>query len=183
MMGMREAASTSWFLRALGCGGIIVIACWGFALLLTAFMGPLKVLGQSKGCQSNLHSMTRAFQMYADDYEDHYPLAASWMDSTKPYVDNKDRYQCPSVSQEMDGRFGYAINAELAAKERRKIADLNKAALVFDSSILSRNASGSVQTLPKPGRHRSRPTKGQAIRPGNNVGYADGGVRMRFDDK
>jgi len=180
---MKESASSNWILRTLACGGCVVVALWGFALLLGGLMGPLRILGQSKGCQSNLHSLTRGFQMYADDYEDHYPISISWIDSTGPYVSDTSRFHCPSVSFENGSPFGYAANSEKSAAERGKIAELSKVPLIFDSSVLSKNANDSFQSLPKPGRHTSRPARGEAILPGNNIGYGDGSVRMRFDPK
>ncbi len=182
-MRSTETASSSWLLRALSCGGCAVAALWGFGLLVGSMMGPLRTLGQTAACGSNLLRVTRAFQMYADDYEDKYPLGASWMDATKPYLDRPDRLHCPSVSQGSDSRFGYAMNSDVSGKTRGKIADLEKTPLVFDSTNISANSADAFKSLPRPGRHRSRAAKGEPIRSGNNVGYASGKVHVRFDKR
>lgn len=158
------------------------MAFWVFALLLGSMMGSFRLIGQSANCRSNLMRVTRAFQMYSDDNEDSYPTVAKWNSAISPYLDRPDRLACPSAAQ-LGRSGGYAMNSSIAGKARPKIDDPARTPLVFDSSNLTANAADLLTSLPKPGRHRGKPVKGQPILPGNNVGYGDGSVRMRFDSK
>src|SRR5262245_17659102 len=48
-------------------------------------------------CQENLRQICQAFQLYAQDYDDHYPLRADWIDTTNRYMRDPKIYQCPTV--------------------------------------------------------------------------------------
>jgi len=92
-----------------GLGKLIL---WGFAWLLGSMIAPYKLVGQSAGCRSNLMRVTRAFQMYADDYQEVTPPGKNWMLSIEPYLDRPGRLNCPSVSE--PDKYGYAMNSEMA---------------------------------------------------------------------
>jgi prepilin-type processing-associated H-X9-DG protein len=119
--------------------------------------------------------------MYADDYQDYYPPSRNWMLAVGPYLDKPDRLHCPTVSQPGDSTFGYAMNSALGGALRSKVEEPGKMAAVFDSANVGRDASNELKSLPRPGRHRGRESRGQQIKPGNNIGYADGSVKFRFD--
>jgi len=178
---LSESASGNWLLRTLSCAGCGVVALWGFALLLGSMMGPYRLIGQSGECRSNLMRVTRAFQLYADDYEDSYPPAEKWNLSVGPYLDKPDRLRCPTVVQANPNGFGYAMDSRIAGRMRSRIDVPAKTPIVFDSSNLAANAADALKSLPKPGRHRGKRGRGEPIRAGNNIGYGDGSVRMQFD--
>jgi hypothetical protein len=180
-MRLNESASSSWLLRALSCGGLVVVVLWGLSLLIASMLGPLRLVGVSQSCASNLKNVTRGFQMYADDFDDVYPPGKQWTATVSPYLDKPDRLHCPAVWKPGEPGFGYAMNSTLEYKPRSKVGDPPRTALLFDSSEISANAHDAVVSLPKPGRHRGRPQKHGPFKAGNNIGYMDGSVRMRFD--
>lgn len=180
-MRLNESASGNWLLRALSFGGLVVVALWGFSLLLASMLGPLRAVGQTQSCAANLKNVTRAFQMYADDYEDVYPPGAKWTPGIAPYLDRPDRIHCPAVSKPGETNYGFAMNNRLENKPRMKVANPPRMELVFDSTVLAANVHDPVASLPKPGRHRGRPQARGPFKAGNNIGYMDGSVRMRFD--
>ena len=180
-MRLNESASSNWLLRAVSCGGLIVLTLWGFSLLMASMMGPLRLVGVSQSCAANLKNVTRGFQMYADDFDDVYPPGKQWTSAVSPYLDKPDRLHCPAVWKVGEVGYGYAMNSGLENKPRSKVADARLTALVFDSADMGANAHDPVMSLPKPGRHRGRPQKQGPFRAGNNIGYMDGSVRMRFD--
>ena len=63
--------------------------------------------------------------------------------------------------------YGYAMNAALSSTKRSAVTDPTATPLLFDSTILTKNAASGIDTLPKPGRHNG----------GNNVAYTDGHAR------
>jgi hypothetical protein len=180
-MRLNESASSGWLLRAVSCGGCAVAALWGFSLLLASMLGPLRLVGQSQSCASNLKNVTRGFQMYADDYDDVYPPGSRWTPAITAYLDRPDRLRCPAVAKPGEATHGYAMNSRVEKTSRRKFDDPPRTALVFDSSSLAANARDPLTSLPNPGRHRGRSQPRGPFKPGNNIGYMDGSVRMRFD--
>jgi hypothetical protein len=169
-----------WGLGACAC--LPIIGIFALGLVATPFLRRLKdtqrEAGRTSICLTNVKQMAMGMQMYAQDYDDRFPLATSWMDGTVPYSENggvKDKavFQCPTVTAVQPNDFGYAYNSKLAGKPQSKITAPALTQLVYDSSKLQRNASDVVTSLPSPARHR---TRGMRRNPGrvNIMGYADG---------
>lgn len=89
------------------------------------------------------------------------------MDVTTPYVRQERMYHCPDVRIRNRSQYGYAMNSKLAGK---KHSELDKTEpILFDSTILTRNAVGGIETMPIPGRHPTRNGKvDNAILPNGN---------------
>jgi prepilin-type processing-associated H-X9-DG protein len=104
--------------------------------------------------------------MYAADNDEALPNASSWMDETRSLVRSERSFRCPEAWREGAGAYGYAMNAKLSRVPVGQIDDAGATPLVFDSTLLMRNAGGGTDTVPKKGRHRG----------GNNVACADGHV-------
>src|SRR5687767_7449920 len=96
-MRLNEHASETWVWKALGCAVVAVGGLYLIGWLMAGMFGPLRTLGQSIACQGNVVRMTRAFRMYADDYQDHFPPAEAWMDRTFFYVTEERKLHCPAV--------------------------------------------------------------------------------------
>src|SRR5215472_16037720 len=76
---------------------------------------------RSGQCQENVRQICQAFQLYAQDYDDRYPLRADWMDTTNGYVRDEKIYQCPTVTAKKKGENGYAFDSRLAGATGKKI--------------------------------------------------------------
>jgi hypothetical protein len=173
-----EPASTAWFVKAVGCATVVVGLLW----ILTFFVGralqPLAVIGKTVTCRANVQQMTRAFGIYAEDWQGQLPPSDRWMDRTAGYVDTPDRFHCPSVAKPGAPEYGYAMNSRVAGKNRETMRDADRAELVYDSSNLARNASDAVASLPIPPRHQARAGKGQPLTSGNVMGFVNGSVKL-----
>lgn len=114
-------------------------------------------------CLSNAKQMATGSIIYASDFDDRFPLRHRWMDDLRPYVRNESLYHCPEVPK---GAYGYAYNAAISGK--KSPPDDANVPLIYDSQILTRNASDRVRSLPPSGRHpKNNPAK-------NVIAYADG---------
>ena len=180
-MSFRDSASNAWLIRAtmIGLGAVVVIFIVG--QILAAMFIPLRAIGQSVTCQSNVIKLTRSFRLYEDDYDDHIPPSAGWMDRTFFYLDKEQYLHCPAVAVPKSKEYGYAMNSSVAGKDKAAIDRPEEAAIVFDSTNVTRSAFDPMISLPKPGRHRTKPRKGSPSRPGNFVGYFDGSARILLD--
>lgn len=179
-----ESASGGWAVRLFTCGGCAFVGIWLLTWVLGRSLAPLKILAQSRSCQANTVRLTRAFQMYADDYDDRYMPTSRWMDNSRTYLPQtpgNPQLHCPRVSEEGETRYGYAMNSALSALERSKIKTPETTPLVYDSTNLQSDATDAVTSLPKPGRHRGRKQKGGAMKPGNSIGYANGRAGFVLD--
>ncbi len=120
--------------------------------------------------------------MYAADYDDHFPPAAQWMDRTFFYVDKERYLHCPAVSAPGEPSYGYAMNLKVEGAALSKIPDPDSMPMVYDSTNMARSAADALSTLPRPGRHITRPRGGSPSRRGDFVGYAAGNARILLDD-
>ena len=182
-MRLSEPASDTWIWKALGCGVVAVGGLYVLGWLMAGMFGPLRLIGQSVTCQSNIHRVTRALLLYSDDYEGRFPSSDKWMDRTAFYVVEERRFHCPAVSRETDNRFGYAMNAGMSGKVRAKLVNPDQIPLIYDSSNLMRSAFDPFTSFPRPGRHVTRARKDTPDRRGNFVGYAGGNARIRLDPR
>src|SRR4051794_11023543 len=115
-MRLSEAAEGSWVVRLFTCGVCVIAGIWLLAWLVGRSLAPLQVLAQSRTCQANAVRLTRAFQMYADDYDDRFMPTSRWMDNSRVYLPQtpgNPQLHCPTVSSEGEARYGYAMNAAL----------------------------------------------------------------------
>ncbi|GMV35963.1 MAG: hypothetical protein AMXMBFR61_04710 [Fimbriimonadales bacterium] len=123
-------------------------------------------------CQSRLRLLSQAALAYAEDHSGYFPPAAVWMDALRPNLSSSRSLRCPVFGSESD-RYGYALNADLAARPLPRIAAPRLTFLLYDSANLARNAADPVTSLPPEGRHRTKSG------PGNNAAFADGSVRFQ----
>ena len=144
--------------------GLVVLAT-----LLALLLFPLFATGHGgsprKACLSHVKQLAILQIMYAADYDDRFPLRDSWMDATYAYRKRSDILRCPTFVRDKEGPkniYGYAMNLTLSgAKEPPKPETVP---LIFESVNLARNASGTLDSLPNPGRHEKR----------SIIGYSDG---------
>ena len=149
---------------------------WILGLVLFAFVVAILWPVHSGGdrspdtaCLSNVKQCATGHLIYASDYDDLLPNRDRWMDDLVPYTKNPDIFKCTVViDKKKPDLYGYCFNGALSEVKVPELAET--VPLVFDSINLARNASGSLDSLPKPGRHGKD-------RPGNSIAYADGHVK------
>jgi len=144
-------------------GALVLVAAVLYALVLMASNDYVPVSVKRAACLSNLKDIGQAMFLYASDHDFLYP-PTTWMDALKPVVrGGEDGLRCPAVPRDDKPVFGYAYSASQAGKFIVFANDPKTTPLVFDSTLLVRNAVGDLTTLPHPRRHG-----------GNCLLYADG---------
>lgn len=135
-------------------GGLAATCCIGMAVLI-AVLGPVFRLArageQSARCVGNLRRIGSAISLYAADNDERLPNADQWMDQVERFGGGTRQFQCPAVRSFDRGGYGYAFNKALSGKSKSEIDP--KTQLVFDSSLLLRNANSGAESMPVPGRH------------------------------
>ncbi len=117
---------------------------------------------QETNCMNNLKQISIAVQMYTQDWDNAYPMAANWNEAIAPYTKNPKIMVCPKE----DGTLpGYAMNAQMDGKKSADVAMPSETALIFES-VPGVNQYGGPELFPTPARHRDK----------QNVGFADGHV-------
>lgn len=122
--------------------------------------------GQRYACTSNVRQLGLGFLMYAQDYDEHYPLAQSWNEEVFPYIKNDTVFHCPYASEEKLPT--YAMNRRLKSVLLPRIETQATTVLLFDS-IPGKNLSGGRELLPNPPRHGTGDY--------NTIGFTDGHVK------
>jgi len=179
-MRLGDQASRRWLARTLAWSSVVLLVLYGAAYLAGKSLGPMRRIGQTQGCMSNVRLLARAFALYADDYEDRFPPASRWMDASGPYVVKEQRFRCPAVMEASGNAYGYAASRSLGGVMRAELEAPGETRLLYDSTLLGRNASDSAGSLPIPGRHVRRAGPNAPWRPANVVAYADGGARLEW---
>jgi prepilin-type processing-associated H-X9-DG protein len=120
-------------------------------------------------CLSKLKQSGVAILIYQEDNDELFPLRDSWMDTTFEYRKRDEVLHCPLLQVESKNKdiYGYCFNAELSAAKTP--ANPREKEMLFESVNLARNASGSLASLPSPGRHKGK----------NNVVFADCHAKAR----
>jgi len=100
-----------------------IIAAGSIVGILAACVYPVVAGGadktNAKVCQSNLKQLGLGFNMYANDYDEEFPLGTKWESGTYPYIKSAAVYMCPGNVQKPKGDLypvGYAFNANIAEK-------------------------------------------------------------------
>ncbi len=150
---------------------LTVIGVLLFCGILTFFpvYGYPKTKARAGQCMSNVKQNAVALQLYASDYNELLPDRDLWMDAIVPYTKHEP-FHCPDLMKagRMD-EYGYCVNASL--KTLHNLPSPEVTPLVFESVNLARNASGGIDSLPKPGRHEGS----------NSVAFADGHAKKLRD--
>lgn len=113
--------------------------------------------------------------MYASDHDERYPVANQWVDVLTHYTKNQDIFRSSYATPKNLKDYGFAFRSEFSLKPLKDFLEPECQVTLFDSTILSRNATSGLESLPKPGRY-SRDSE-----PGNLYGYVDSHVRFIKD--
>jgi competence protein ComGC len=143
----------------------------GILSLLFATIKPIfdKAASEFKrpACLSNGKQLSLAVMMYAQDYDEHLPLAANWYDASYPYCKNKLR--CPRLSD--PNGIGYAMDERLSGRSLDKVgAPHDESPLLYESRNILANAHDPLNSFV--GRHDQQ--RGW-------VGFVDGHVKMETE--
>ena len=100
-----------------------------------------------------LHKIGVALLLYSSDYDDHLPLAKTWMDGLTPYVTSQQIFHDPALGED---QYGFALNKDVASKSTSAMGPIGSTASVFTSTLKERNACGSLETMPVGGRYSGK---------------------------
>ena len=151
-----------WFLVGCGCFGLILVPI--VAAILFPVFSQARESARATSCLKNERQMALGIRMYAQDYDEQFPMSANWMDATAIYNKDESVFHCPTAGRDA-AVYGYAYNSAMKAKQSKDIDDPRTTLLLYDSSTLERNANDlEGASEPQPGRHRN----------GNNEAWADG---------
>jgi len=116
--------------------------------------------------QSRLKQVNLGMIIYSNDYDNALPLANQWMDELVPYTKNDTLFHSPAVQLRDPSNYGYAINSAIVGQISTNFTQATTIS-IFDSTVLTRNATASTTTLPNPPRYGAS----------NTIGYLDGHVK------
>ncbi len=117
-------------------------------------------------CLANVYTLSHSMLLYSSD-NDGFPATESWMDDIFQYLEptsSLGALHCPAVG-DAEKEFGYAMHITISGRKPSSLPDPSFEPIVFDSSLLSRNAASEQVLEPRFSRHG-----------GQMFGYADGHV-------
>jgi hypothetical protein len=145
----------------------IIFCAMGVGLLWVLLAPAFRHRGKASdpSCSSNLKLQSLGLRMYAQDYDEHFPLADDWRDVVYPYVNNEYIFHCPAVEDRKVST--YAFNRSLATVNRERILKQEVTPMVFDATA-DLGETGGAELLPSPPRHQGET---------NVIGFVDGHVK------
>lgn len=157
-------------LAVCGVGGVAIMAAILFPVFSQAKLAAKKTLALSHAKQ-----MSTALIMYSIDNNDLLPPAAQWMDVLGRYEVEDQIFKSPEATPNDPTDYGFAFRTDLQFQNLEKMQDNALRVMVFDSTLLSRNAHSGLETVPSPGRY------GKGTAAGNTFGFADGHAKFVRD--
>ena len=140
----------------MGCGAVS-------AILFPVFAQARIAAKRSAGLQA-IHAVTTGMLIYTTDNDDRFPLRTDWQDRAADRVKDKTKFQSPDLGTPSE--CDIAFRARLSGRDRQGEAE-DQMAILFDSTVQVRNASGELNTLPRPGRWRKQSTSQNLVAFGN----------------
>lgn len=127
-----------WF----GCASVGAFVCSAMLAPLWLEMGPPR---NPAACLSNIKQIAMGVLMYATDHDDRLPVASNWMDASLRYLTNEQLLWAPGVGVER--RWTYAMNRAMSGADLAKVANAERAVLLYDWLGGVRNFSGGLPTF------------------------------------
>ncbi len=137
--------------KRLAIAGIAVcLYTSSFVFLLLPRLHKVENTWRSNVCRyTNVKHLTRAIQMYRENWNDTFPPAGNWCDLVLPYVESEEIFVCPAAP---GLRCGYAYNSALS-RLRYDASTFSPSAIVIFESDAGWNAAGGPELLPAEPRH------------------------------
>jgi hypothetical protein len=110
-----------------------------------------KKFGYSLACRSNLRDLTRALQMYCQDYDGVLPAPGIWTGGIWFYHKSPSATRCPNDTS----TYGYAMNRSLPGRKCASFPDPGATVAFFESDLHRPNAEGSASDVVGRPRHHS----------------------------
>lgn len=146
------------------------------AAILFPVFSQAKLAAKKTQALSNVNQLGLAINMYASDNNGRMPIADRWMDSVETYTRQDKIFRSPEATPQDPSDYGFAFRKEFGQKKKMDFTDHASRIMVFDSTILSRNANSGLETVPIPGRYGTSSTRG------NLFGFMDGHAKFYTDE-
>lgn len=124
---------------------------------------------QTLTVRERLYRLAQASVLYIGDNDDTVMLADRWMDALEPYSTSPLNFRSPAVPEP---GYGFALNSAIAGQPL-SLFPRETTVMLFDSTVLTRNATAPLSTQPSPGRYDG--TNTMAYLDGRVAGYAADG--------
>jgi len=135
--GFGRGRGTSWARRWLSAGKFLVAPV--IILIVASLLVPALIRARKPSyetqCMAKLKQVASAISMYADDYDQHYPLPGDWHLAIRSYIDNPadpeervpagsriDPLKCPSDPSEFPVSYLY-LDRELLGYTKARLAE------------------------------------------------------------
>lgn len=149
-------------LAVCGLGGVAIMA----AILFPVF-SQAKLAAKKTQALSHVKRIGTSMMIYAADYDDRLPIAEKWVDLTSDYTEDPSVYRSPEATPNDPNDYGFAFRKEFSKLNLAKAEAPAAQVMIFDSTLLQKNASSGLETLPSPGRY------GVGDSRGNMMGFLD----------
>lgn len=169
-------------LRSRGVTAIELVVILVVVIVLVAILKPVYTSNGHGGpdykCLSNIKRLGLGAIMYSSDSDGRLPVASSWMDLTQSYVGPGNPFHDPGDGVAPND-YGYAFRELASSVAVADFVEPAKVILMFDSSLIGRNAHSELWSIPQEGRHRAQ----NGDQKFDNIFLVDGHSRKIESDK
>ena len=152
-----------------GAGGAIRLDAEKTMVLAAPELASHLSNAQTATSESNLKQIGLALIQYTQDNDQKLPDADKWVDEIYPYLKTESVFRDPSAPA--GEKWSYAFNKNLSGVKLSDLAWPATAVILFESTLGTKNATDTGESVPKPGRHNG----------GTDYAFADGHVKLIGD--
>lgn len=132
--------------------GVALVMLPIFAAILFPVFARARGAARSQVCLNHMKQIGTSMRMYANDYDNKFPVAANWSDAVRPYntraLEGDRAYVCPGATNQ---QCGFAVNSA-AAGQPLQVFPSGRTLLLFESDR-GWNGSGGREAMITQPRH------------------------------
>ena len=152
-----------------GAAGAVRIDAEKTMLLAAPEMAAMRSDAQQASSESNLKQIGLAILQYEQDHNETLPDADKWVDEIYPYLKTESVFRDPTAPA--GEKWSYAFNKNLSGVKLSDLAWPATAVILFETTLGTKNAADTGESVPHPGRHSG----------GTDYAFADGHVKWLKD--
>jgi prepilin-type processing-associated H-X9-DG protein len=131
---------------------IVMGSCAALALLMVPILGAVmfpvfsraRDSARASSCQSNAKQLALGLMMYAQDWDEQFPPAASWAKGAQVYTKNATLTECPTFGP---GKHAYAYNSWMSGRSLGKVSSPAEEPLFFESRLNKPNGADAMTSF------------------------------------
>ena len=127
-----RAAMPGWAVLLVALAVLVPVLAGVAAIVFPVYFAARHGATPPVGCQANLKQLSLGLLMYAQDYDERFPLDSGWRTAVYPYLKNQSLFECPASGL---GQQSYDLAPELYGAKLSVVNAPNATPMVYDAGL------------------------------------------------